>query len=106
MVGKKRIRIRMKSVIAGAKRGKQTPFFLSALELEELEIPKRIWGLPDLDLCEKLVLARIHSFGKKGGEPTNDELVKFVRAKVWQIMQILANRSSVPFLFGSRWFLL
>ena len=99
MAEKKRIKIRREGVIANAKRGKQTPFFLSDLELKELEIPRQIWKLPDLDLYEKLVLTRIHSFGEKGGEPTDSELVKFVLAKMWQIIHILANRSSVPSLF-------
>ena len=100
MVKKKQIKIKMESVIANAKRGKQTPFFLSDLKLKELEMPKQIWELPELDLCEKLVLARIHSFGEKGGEPTNNELIEFVWTKMWQIIHILANRSSVPSLFG------
>jgi len=98
MAKKKRIKIKMEGVIANAKRGKRTPFFLSDLELKELEIPKQIWELPELDLCEKLVLARIHSFGETGGEPTNDELIKFVWTKIWQIMHILANRPSVSSL--------
>lgn len=100
MAKKKRIKIRMESIATNTKRGKRTPFFLSDLELEELGIPKQIWELPDLDLCEKLVLARIHNFGESGGEPTNDELIKFVWVKMGQIIYILANRSSVPSLFG------
>jgi len=100
MAKEKRIKIKMENIIAATKRRKRTPFFLSDLELEELGIPKQIWELPDLDLCEKLVLARIHSFGEKGGEPTNNELIEFVWTKMWQIIHILANRSSVPSLFG------
>ena len=100
MAEKKRMKIRMENIMAGSKRGKRTPFFLSDVELEELEIPRQIWELPGLDLCEKLVLARINSFGEEGGEPTDDELARFVWTKVCQIMHVLANRSSVASLFS------
>ena len=90
-----------KWIIAGTKQRKQTPFFLSNRELKELKIPKEIWELPNLDLYAKLTLARIHSFEQKGGEPTNDELVKFIWIKLNQIIYVLANRPVKLSLFGS-----
>jgi hypothetical protein len=83
--------------MAGRKQGKRTPFFLSDHELEELEIPRQIWELPRLELCEKIVLARIHNFGAKGGIPTNDKLVQSVWTKMWEIIHVLANRPRAPF---------
>jgi len=94
---RKRLKIRMERVMTGRKRRKRTPFFLSAHELEELGIPRQIWELPRLELCEKLVLTRIHSFGAKSGMPTNDELAQFVRTKMWEIIHVLANRPRAPF---------
>lgn len=93
MAEKKKIKVRMERIIASTKQRKQIPFFLSGSELEELEIPKPIWELPDLDLTEKLILTRIHHFGSRGGQPTNEELLNCVHSKVWQIMQIPTKRS-------------
>ena len=78
--------------MAGRKQGKRTPFFLSDHELEELEIPGQSWELPRLELCEKLVLARVHSFGAKGGTATDDELAQFVWTKMWEFIHVLTNR--------------
>ncbi|MHC4258906.1 MAG: hypothetical protein ACYSTF_00625 [Planctomycetota bacterium] len=100
MEEKERTKIRMENIRGRAKLQKRTPFPLSNRELKELEIPKEIWELPKLDLCEKLVLARIRGFGEEGGELTHEELGEFVWSKLSQITHILAKRSRVLSLLG------